>query len=182
MLVTHFHVDHCASLPYFSEKTEFAGKIYMTHPTKSIYNCVLQDFVKVSSIPAGDEQLFDEQNIENTLKKISLIDYHQCVEHEGIRFTAFRAGHVLGASMFLIEIDGIKILYTGDYSREEERHLKPAEFPDCEVDVLIVESTYGVAKHEPRERREQNFTKYVHDIVVNRKGKCLMPVFALGRA
>jgi cleavage and polyadenylation specificity factor subunit 3 len=61
---------------------------------------------------------------------------------------------VLGAAMFLIEIDGIKILYTGDYSREEDRHLKPAEFPDCEVDVLIVESTYGVRKHESREKRE----------------------------
>jgi cleavage and polyadenylation specificity factor subunit 3 len=115
------------------------------------------------------------------LGKISLIDYHQEVEMNGIKFTAFRAGHVLGASMFLIEIDGIKILYTGDYSREEDRHLKPAEFPDCEVDVLIVESTYGVAKHEPRERRETNFTKYVHEIVA-RGGKCLMPAFALGRA
>jgi cleavage and polyadenylation specificity factor subunit 3 len=31
--------------------------------------------------------------------------------------------------MFLLEIDGIKILYTGDYSREEDRHLKPAEVP-----------------------------------------------------
>jgi cleavage and polyadenylation specificity factor subunit 3 len=53
--------------------------------------------------------------------------------------------------MFIIEIDGLKILYTGDYSREEDRHLKPAEVPDVEIDVLIVESTYGVQKHEPRE-------------------------------
>jgi cleavage and polyadenylation specificity factor subunit 3 len=103
------------------------------------------------------------------------------VETNGIRFSAFRAGHVLGASMFLIEIDGIKILYTGDYSREEDRHLKPAEFPDCEVDVLIVESTYGTRKHESREKREQDFTKVVTEIVT-RGGKCLMPVFALGRA
>jgi len=29
-----------------------------------------------------------------------------------MKFTAYRAGHVLGASMYLIEIDGIKILYT----------------------------------------------------------------------
>lgn len=110
-----------------------------------------------------------------------MIDFHQTVETNGIRFQAFRAGHVLGASMFLIEIDGIKILYTGDYSREEDRHLKPAEFPDCEVDVLIVESTYGVRKHESREKREQDFTKHVTEIV-SRGGKCLMPVFALGRA
>jgi Cft2 family RNA processing exonuclease len=34
-------------------------------------------------------------------------------DHIGIKFTAFRAGHVLGAAMFLIEIDGVRILYTG---------------------------------------------------------------------
>lgn len=180
LLVTHFHVDHCAGLPYFTEKTDFNGKIYMTHPTKSIYNYVLLDFVKVSQTPT-EEQLFDEKDVENSLAKIQTIDYHQTVEFNGVKFSAFRAGHVLGAAMFLIEIDGIKILYTGDYSREEDRHLKPAEVPDCEVDVLIVESTYGVQKHETRERREQLFTKYVSEVVM-RGGKCLMPVFALGRA
>ena len=83
--------------------------------------------------------------------------------------------------MFLIEIDGVKILYTGDYSREEDRHLKPAEIPpSCEVDVLVVESTYGVEKHENRQNREEKFKQLVHD-VVRRGGKCLMPVFALGR-
>ena len=55
LLVTHCHVDHCAGLPYFVEKTKFNGKIYMTHPTKSIYNYVVQDFVKVSGIPTDDE-------------------------------------------------------------------------------------------------------------------------------
>ena len=36
-------------------------------------------------------------------------------------------------------------------SSEDDRHLKPAEIPpSCEVDVLIVESTYGVEKHENR--------------------------------
>ena len=83
--------------------------------------------------------------------------------------------------MFLIEIDGVKILYTGDYSREEDRHLKPAEFPNCEVDVLIVESTYGVQIHPSRDKREDDFTKSVHEIVKG-GGKCLLPVFALGRA
>jgi cleavage and polyadenylation specificity factor subunit 3 len=134
----------------------------------------------VSGTPT-DEQLFDEKDIENTLNKIHTIDYHQTVEFNGIKFTAYRAGHVLGAAMFLIEIDGLKILYTGDYSREEDRHLKPAEVPDNEVDVLIVESTYGVQKHDSRETRESTFTKYVTEIV-QRGGKCLMPAFALGRA
>lgn len=62
-------MDHCAGLPYFTEKTDFKGKIYMTHPTKSIYNYVLQDFVKVSQTPQ-EEQLFDEQDVCSSLSKI----------------------------------------------------------------------------------------------------------------
>jgi cleavage and polyadenylation specificity factor subunit 3 len=47
----------------------------MTHPTKSIYNYVMQDFVKVSNI-AIDEKLFDENDLKNTLEKISIVDFH----------------------------------------------------------------------------------------------------------
>lgn len=67
--------------------------------------------------------------------------------------------------MFLVDIAGVKILYTGDYSREEDRHLLPAEIPPCLIDVLIVESTYGVNLHEHRPEREARFTREVHDIV-----------------
>jgi cleavage and polyadenylation specificity factor subunit 3 len=49
-------------------------------------------------------------------------------------------------------------------------------------DVLIVESTYGVQIHEPRVDRERRFVQSVYDIVHNRQGHCLIPVFALGRA
>lgn len=43
------------------------------------------------------------------------------------------------------------------------------------------ESTYGTHIHEKREEREARFCNTVHDIV-NREGRCLIPVFALGRA
>lgn len=45
----------------------------------------------------------------------------------------------------------------------------------------LKESTYGTHIHEKREERERRFTMLVHDIV-NRGGRCLIPVFALGRA
>ena len=77
----------------------------------------------------------------------------------GVRFTPTAAGHVLGAAMFSIEIDGIRVLYTGDYSMEEDRHLMCAEFPSGgPPDVIIVESTFGVVTLPAREERESRFT------------------------
>jgi Cft2 family RNA processing exonuclease len=83
--------------------------------------------------------------------------------------------------MFLIDIAGLRILYTGDYSREEDRHLVKAELPPIRPDVLIIESTYGVHTGESREEKELRFTNLVHSIV-RRGGHVLLPTFALGRA
>lgn len=83
--------------------------------------------------------------------------------------------------MFLIDIAGLKVLYTGDYSREEDRHLVRAQVPSIRPDVLIVESTYGVQKHQDLSGREERFTSLVH-AVLKRGGHVLLPSFALGRA
>lgn len=156
----------------------------MTHPTKAIYKWMLSDYVKVSNVAAAsdrDQQLYTEEELSRSYEKICTVDYHQEIEVDGIRFTALNAGHVLGAAMFVIEIAGIRVLYTGDYSREEDRHLMAAETPRERPEVLICESTYGVQNHQPRLERERRFTHIVRD-VVKRGGRCLIPVFALGRA
>ena len=49
VLVTHFHLDHCASLPYFTEKTNFKGKIFMTHATKAVMRLLLADNIRLQS-------------------------------------------------------------------------------------------------------------------------------------
>jgi cleavage and polyadenylation specificity factor subunit 3 len=48
-------------------------------------------------------------------------------------------------------------------------------------DVLIVESTYGVQVHASRAEREARFTGAIERVVTG-GGRCLIPVFALGRA
>eukprot|EP00761_Pharyngomonas_kirbyi_P004737 gb/GECH01004742.1/.p1 GENE.gb/GECH01004742.1/~~gb/GECH01004742.1/.p1 ORF type:complete len:803 (+),score=185.02 gb/GECH01004742.1/:1-2409(+) len=180
LLVTHFHLDHCGSVPYFMEHTDFNGRVFMTHPTKAIYNMILRDFVKVSNASV-DEILFDEHDLQQSMEKIEAIDYHQELEHKGIKFWCYNAGHVLGAAMFMIEIAGVTVLYTGDFSCKPDRHLLGAEIPSVSPDVLIAEATYGIKVHESRIERENRFTSFVHQ-VVSRGGRCLIPVFALGRA
>jgi cleavage and polyadenylation specificity factor subunit 3 len=180
LLISHFHLDHAAALPYLLEKTDFKGRVFMTHPTKSIYKLILLDYVKVSTISI-EETLYDEKDLLNSMDKIECVNFHEVVHHKGIKFWCYNAGHVLGAAMFMIEIAGVKILYTGDYSRREDRHLMSAELPDVKPDILIVESTYGVQTLQPVEQREKRFTDLVHQII-KRGGRVLIPAFALGRA
>lgn len=144
----------------------------------------------------------------------------QEVDVNGIKFSSYNAGHVLGAAMFMIEIAGVKVFYTGDFSCEEDRHLMAAEIPSVSPDILIsvtaprkfddcrvYEPIYvsyrnlhlariSMSLGKPGSpvslvcgcmRRWEEFTVVcsvvatVHDIVT-RGGRCLIPVFALGRA
>ena len=182
VLITHYHLDHAAGLPYLMEKTGYNCKrVFMTQPTRAIYKALLSDFVRVSRNAPGEQSLYTEDDVNNTMARIEVVDYHAEVNVDGIRFRPFYAAHVLGGAMFMVEIAGVRVLYTGDYSREEDRHLKAAEIPPFRPDVLIVESTYGLQEHEGRRVREKRFTDRVARIVRN-GGRVLLPVFALGRA
>lgn len=193
LLITHFHLDHAASLPYFTERTGFKGRIFMTHPTKAVIRLLLGDYIRLSTMKHAsggnlnpEDVLYTEAELQSCVDKIELIDYHQTIDlnlPSGLKFHALNAGHVLGAAMFFIELGGRSVLYTGDYSMEEDRHLMAAELPKYHAspDVLIVESTYGVQVHASRAEREARFTGTIERIVTG-GGRCLIPVFALGRA
>ncbi|KAF2085379.1 Metallo-hydrolase/oxidoreductase [Saccharata proteae CBS 121410] len=185
LLISHFHIDHAASLPYVLAKTNFKGRVFMTHPTKAIYKWLIQDSVRVGNMSSSSEQriqLYTEADHLNTFPQIEAIDYYTTHTISSIRITPYPAGHVLGAAMFLIEIAGLKILFTGDYSREDDRHLVSATVPKgVNVDVLITESTFGISSHVPRLEREAALMKSITGII-NRGGRALLPVFALGRA
>lgn len=152
----------------------------MSHPTKAVYRYLMSDFVRVSYVGAAshaplrihladtllhhscstagtDDKLFTEEEMVTSWNSILGFDFEQeillapsATSNTAVRFTSFAAGHVLGACMFLIEIAGTRVLYTGDYSTEEDRHLVPAKVPTWEKkpDVMICESTYGCVYDE----------------------------------
>ncbi|KAJ5743234.1 Endoribonuclease ysh1 [Penicillium manginii] len=185
LLISHFHVDHSSALPYVLSKTNFKGRVFMTHATKAIYKWLIQDNVRVSNTSSSSDQrttLYTERDHLSTLPLIETIDFNTTHTINSIRITPFPAGHVLGAAMFLVSIAGLNVLFTGDYSREEDRHLIPAEVPKgIKIDVLITESTFGISSNPPRLEREAALMKSITG-VLNRGGRVLMPVFALGRA
>uniref|UniRef100_A0A1D1ZMB8 Cleavage and polyadenylation specificity factor subunit 3 n=1 Tax=Auxenochlorella protothecoides TaxID=3075 RepID=A0A1D1ZMB8_AUXPR len=180
MLVTHFHLDHSAAVPYVVGHTNFRGTILMTHATKAITSTLLRDFVKVSK-GGADAGLYTEADLDASLERTHVINFQQTLCVNGIGITAYRAGHVLGAAMFMVEIAGQRILYTGDYSRVPDRHMPAADTPSPPPHIVIVESTYGVSRHLPRAERESRFLQRIHTAVA-RGGRVLLPVVALGRA
>lgn len=61
--------------------------------------------------------LFDLKDIEKTLSVTETIDFRETIDFKeiGVSVTAYAAGHVLGACMFCVHIDGLNILYTGTW-------------------------------------------------------------------
>ncbi|XP_065552599.1 integrator complex subunit 11 isoform X2 [Lathamus discolor] len=182
VIISHFHLDHCGALPYFSEMVGYDGPIYMTHPTKAICPILLEDYRKITVDKKGETNFFTSQMIKDCMKKVVAVHLHQTVQvDEELEIKAYYAGHVLGAAMFQIKVGCESVVYTGDYNMTPDRHLGAAWIDKCRPDLLITESTYATTIRDSKRCRERDFLKKVHE-TVERGGKVLIPVFALGRA
>lgn len=182
VLITHFHLDHCGALPHFTEMKGYHGPILMSAPTRAILPLMLEDFRKVAVEHKGDSSFVNLDMIKECVGKVTTIDLHQTLTVAGnIKVTAYYAGHVLGAVMFHVECEGLSVVYTGDYNMVGDRHLKAAWIDRLKPHVVISESTYGTKFRELKMKREKLFLKKVNE-TIERGGKVLVPVFALGRA
>ncbi|KAI8994350.1 beta-lactamase-like protein [Gaertneriomyces semiglobifer] len=174
VVISHFHLDHCGALPYFTEKcgSGYSGPIYMTYPTRAIAPLLLEDMRKVAVERKGETDFFTQDDIRRCMKKVVPVDLGQRIVLScGVELTAYYAGHVLGAAMFHAKYGAESVVYTGDYNMTPDRHLGSAWLPPLRPDLLITETT----------GRERSFLHTIHQAVA-KGGKVLIPVFALGRA
>lgn len=182
VIISHFHLDHCGALPFMSEMVGYDGPIYMTHPTKAICPILLEDFRKITVDKKGETNFFTSQMIKDCMKKVVPLNLHQTVQvDDELEIKAYYAGHVLGAAMVHIKVGSESVVYTGDYNMTPDRHLGAAWIDKCHPDILISESTYATTIRDSKRCRERDFLKKVHESI-ERGGKVLIPVFALGRA
>lgn len=182
VIISHFHLDHCGALPFFTEMCGYDGPIYMTHPTKAICPLLLEDYRKISVDRKGERNFFTSANIKDCMKKVIAVNLHQTIMvDDDLEICAYYAGHVLGAAMFYIRVGEESLVYTGDYNMTPDRHLGSAWIDKVRPDVLITESTYATTIRDSKRSRERDFLKKVHDCVAD-GGNVIIPVFALGRA
>lgn len=182
VIISHFHLDHCGALPFMTEMVGYNGPIYMTGPTLAIAPILLEDMRRVAVERKGETNFFTSQMIKDCMKKVVAVNLHQVIKvDDELELKAYYAGHVLGAAMFQIRVGSQSLVYTGDYNMTPDRHLGAAWIDKCRPDLLITESTYATTIRDSKRCRERDFLKKVHDCV-ERGGKVLIPVFALGRA
>lgn len=67
--------------------------------------------------------------------------YKEVFKIKDISISFYSAGHILGSSQILMEYQGVKYLYTGDYKIEADPTCAAFEF--VKADVLITESTFA---------------------------------------
>ncbi|KAJ1336848.1 hypothetical protein BSLG_006951 [Batrachochytrium salamandrivorans] len=187
VIISHFHLDHCGALPYFTEICGYDGPVYMTSPTKAIAPILLEDMRKVVVERKGETDFFTSADVKNCMRKVTAMSLHETIWVDSqLEIRPYYAGHVLGAAMFYVRVtDGYgvsqSVVYTGDYNMTPDRHLGAAQIDGCEPDLIITESTYATTIRDSKRARERDFLKKVHDCV-SKGGKVLVPVFALGRA
>lgn len=182
LIITHFHLDHCGALPYFTEVCGYTGPIITSQPTKAILPITLEDFRRIISDYKGESSIIRPEQITACMNRITTLELgEQKIINNRIKVTSYYAGHVLGAGIYQIEVDGYSVIYTGDYNTSSDRHLAGAYVPKLYPDILITETTYGDTIRDTKRVREREFLKKIQS-TIDKGGKVLIPIFALGRA
>ena len=108
------------------------------------------------------------------------VPYHQVFQAASNLQASFHdAGHMLGSALVKLESEGKRIVFSGDLGRASLPILKSPELLSG-ADTVILESTYGNRVHPPEENEEKELAEIIRT-VAGRRGKILVPAFAVGR-
>ena len=201
VIITHAHIDHTGYLPRLV-KLGYSGPVFTSRATNDLLKILLPDSARLQEEEADYRNrhlatkhspalpLYNEDDARKTLELIHPVpnDGNPVAVAEGFRASFMVAGHIMGASLVLVEMDrpnsgiessdAIRFLFSGDLGHYDQPIVKdPATPPDC--DYLMVESTYGNRLHGDVSSEDQ-----MADILneAAKKGApTLIPAFAVGR-
>jgi metallo-beta-lactamase family protein len=198
VIITHAHIDHTGFLPRLV-KLGFSGKVFSSRATCDLLKILIPDSGRLQEEDAEYRNrknltshspalpLYDEDDARATLELLNPVpnDGNAVEVCEGFRASFNVAGHILGASLVLVEMENarennesVKFLFSGDLGHYDQPILKDPAIPsDC--DYLMVESTYGNRLHGDESSEDQ-----LADIInqaAKRNAPILIPAFAVGR-
>ena len=124
---------------------------------------------------------YEFKDFETMRSHTVFVKYNRTYEINGIKLTIFNAGHIPGSLSVLVEINDVRVLYTGDFNTCETCLLKPATLDLNDIDVIITEGTYAMFDHPRRDEVEKEFIDSIIEVLDN-DGTVLVPSFSVGRS
>lgn len=147
IFISHAHFDHCGYIVNLIKKSR-NPHIYSTNLTKKIYSHLISEENRweISKLSL-DKQLEYDRDIQKVSEHMEGVNYNYRYKIEDdIYFTFYLAGHIPGAAMIYLEIYGLKVLYTGDFSMVDTPLAYSCELPEnISPDIIIICGTH--AKH-----------------------------------
>lgn len=205
VIITHAHIDHTGFLPRLVN-LGYRGPVFTSRATADLLKILLPDSGRLQEEDADYRNrhqltrhtpalpLYDENDAKETLKLLQPVPNNGVAVDvcEDFRASFLVAGHIIGASLVLVEMAGarangkpeadgpstLRFLFSGDLGHYDQPIVKdPAAPPDC--DYLMVESTYGNRLHGEVDSATQ-MARIINE-AAERNGPILIPAFAVGR-
>ncbi len=195
VIISHAHIDHCGNFPTICRQG-FDGNLFCTPATADLLPIMWKDSARIqendikfmikNGIDLKDlpEPLYETEDIPKAEKCICSVGYGKPVSiTPEIEVEFLEAGHILGSAINRMTVHEKKkttrIGFAFDLGRKNMPVLQdPASLKD--LDILMIESTYGNRVHEPLDELEERLAGIL-TTTFNRGGKVIIPSFALGR-
>ncbi len=189
VLLSHAHIDHSGYLPLLARQ-RFRGPVYCTPGTADLLAVVLPDAAHLQEEDAERANRCRYTKHRPALPLYTVADAQAALRlaqprpygavfpvGDGVTATFRRAGHILGSATVDLQLDGTRLVFSGDLGRYGRPILCDPE-PVPAADVLLLESTYGDRLHPPG--AEDDLARIV-SAAARRGGVILVPAFAVDR-
>lgn len=175
LILTHSHLDHSGALPIFY--IEGKRPLYTNKLNLELTQLLIRDFIHLS----GYYLPFEYLELGAMMRSNTHLEFKAKEEVGDMQFQLLNAGHTPGSAHVLVEANGKRLLYTGDFNTDESKLLPGATMDYGNLDAVIIESTYANEDHTERAELEKRFVEACTE-VVEKGGIVLVPAFGVGRS
>jgi putative mRNA 3-end processing factor len=176
VILTHAHLDHSGLIPLFYLHSSKLP-VYGIEPTFKLTKVLVKDMIKLS----GYFLPFEYVDLEGMLNHSVSVEYNCEFSVGDTTVKMINAGHIPGSSQIIVQADGKRTLYTGDFNLVPTHLVPGADRQYQNLDAIIIESTYATEDHPDRSESERNFVLAIKEVVEN-GGTVLVPAFGVGRS
>jgi cleavage and polyadenylation specificity factor subunit 2 len=121
VLLTHPSIDHIGALPLLVSKFGCSAPVYASQPVKDFARWILYDYLE-SKLRVEDFTLFNRDDIDFAVSRIRPLSWSQetlVLESElPMQIKAVRAGCIIGASSWRLNLNGADIVYLGRFNHD----------------------------------------------------------------